>query len=41
MRSNHRLGKSRLAIESIDNRYCSSLRGAMPSRLAQLALIYE
>jgi hypothetical protein len=34
-------GKSRLAIESIDDRYCRSLRGVMPSRPAQLALIYE
>jgi hypothetical protein len=35
-----RQGKSPLAIESIDNRYCRR-RGVMPSRPAQLALIYE
>ena len=40
-RSNPGGGKSPLAIESIDNRYCQSPRGVMRSRPAQLALIYE
>ena len=40
-RSNPGGGKSPLAIESIDNRYCQSPRGVMRSRPAELALIYE
>jgi hypothetical protein len=41
MTSRRRRGKSPLAMESINDRYCGSPRGVIPSRLSQLALMTE